>query len=302
MRRFIIFVFLITGSALCGELLVGQKADSSLVKKSESGRLWTLSELDTLQSHKWVWRDESFKEIVPESLYAVKGIDSFPTLRKVAVVEYPKEALNRGVQADVRLHILIDKKGQVRSVYVLMDSGHENLGFEEFALEAAKKCTWQFAKDDGWGKPKWVSIMHKFRLVADEETITAELGWWSIEEEDDSLMVTPPMITAAKAIQPIDNEEFATAPTPINLPFPEYPRAALMKGKQAVVWVKVLIDEKGKPIRDAITMQSADPKLGFEESALKAPLQGKWKPSLLHGKPVAMWVTYKIGYQLGRGN
>jgi TonB family protein len=301
MRRFVILVFLFVGVVVYSELLIGQTDDSGMDRKSENGRLWKLGELDTLQSHRWVWRDESFKEIVPESLCAVKGIDSLPTLRTVAVVEYPKEALQQGVQADVRLRVLIDKKGKVRCAYVLMNSGSDSLGFEEFALEAAKGCTWQFPKGKGWGEPKWVSIMHKFRLTMADSLATSDLLWWSVEEEDDPSMMTPPMMTTAKALQPIGSYEFATAPTPINLPFTEYPQAAMRKGKQAVVWVKVLIDEKGKPIRDAITIQSADPNLGFEESALKAPLQAKWKPSLLHGKPVATWVSYKITYQLGRG-
>ena len=298
MRRFVILVFLFVGVAGYSELVKGQTADSSSVKKSDSGRSWTLSELDTLQSHKWMWRDESFKEVVPESLCAIKGIDSFPSLRTVAVVEYPKEALKQGAQADVRLRVLIDKKGKVRSAYVLMDSGHDSLGFEELAVEAAKGCTWQFPKGKGWGKPKWVSIMHKFRLTMTDSLATSDLLWWSVEEEDDPSMMTPPMMTTAKALQPIGGNEFATAPIALNLSFSQYPGKAKALGQPVVLWFKVLIDETGKPVRSTITLQSSDPQPGFEKMALNVAPQGRWKPSQLNGKPVASWVRYEIRYEL----
>jgi TonB family protein len=295
MRAAKIVIALLFGILLCHSLTAEQVPTT---QTSSAGRFWTMSELDTMKSHKWIWMDESLKERAPESLLVVKGKDDLPIPRKIAVAKYPEEALKRGVQADVRLRVLINKEGNVRGAYILQDSGHDSLGFEETALEVAKRCTWQAAEGKKWKGNKWVSTLHRFRLSDQKPVEEVGFSWWTEDEEQEPSLATPPFETTAKARGPYDQEEFPTAPSPINLTPPEYPAPARTLEQQAVICVRVFIDEAGKPSRSEITMKTCSPEYGFEKSGLAATLKGTWKPAMLRGKPMAAWVSYKIEWQL----
>jgi TonB family protein len=293
-------VALLLGILFCHSLTAEQVPDDVATKKSGGGRFWIVSELDTMKSHKWIWMDESLKEPIPESLLAVKGKDDLPIPRRIAVAKYPEEALKRGGQADVRLRVLIDKKGNVRGAYILQDSGHDSLGFEETALEAAKKCSWQAAEGKTWSDAKWVTALHRFRLSQSSPEPHSADSWWSTDEEMEESLALPPLMTVAKARGTIESDGLQTSPQCVNLPFLEYPEQAKRQGKKAEIWVKVLIDESGKVARAEIIMKACEPQFGFEKSALEVSLKGLWKPSLLNGKPVSAWVSYAIRYQFGR--
>ncbi|MDF1543803.1 MAG: TonB family protein [bacterium] len=77
---------------------------------------------------------------------------------------------------------------------------------------------------------------------------------------------------------------------------PEYPRLAVQAGLEGVLWVKALIDEKGEVLK-AIVGRSSGVK-SLDNSAIKAAYKNRFKPGIQNGRPVKIWVTYKVKFSL----
>lgn len=77
---------------------------------------------------------------------------------------------------------------------------------------------------------------------------------------------------------------------------PEYPRLAKQAGITGVVWVKALVDKEGN-VRDAIVGKSSGT-ASLDEAAVQAAFKNKFKPGVQNGHPVAVWVTYKVEFEL----
>ncbi|MBU0984975.1 MAG: energy transducer TonB, partial [candidate division Zixibacteria bacterium] len=77
---------------------------------------------------------------------------------------------------------------------------------------------------------------------------------------------------------------------------PEYPSLAQNAGIEGTVWIKVLVDTKGKVVRAAVHKSSGNHEI--DEAALKASRKSRFNPATLAGKPVRLWVTYKAEFTL----
>lgn len=82
---------------------------------------------------------------------------------------------------------------------------------------------------------------------------------------------------------------------------PKYPEIARKAGIEGTVWVRVLVDRSGN-VKDAIIAKESGANAGFEEAALEAAKQAKWKPAMQNKQPVTIWVAYPIKFQLKSGN
>jgi len=78
---------------------------------------------------------------------------------------------------------------------------------------------------------------------------------------------------------------------------PVYPEMARIAGVQGEVWGKAYIDKNGK-VREVIIFKPSGANAGFEESAIAAARQTEWKPAISNGRPVGVWVSYKIEFRL----
>ena len=72
-------------------------------------------------------------------------------------------ALKAQIEGTVWVKVLVDKTGNVRDAVVVKPSG-ANAGFEEAALEAAKKGKWKPAIQNKQPVAVWVSYEIKFQL------------------------------------------------------------------------------------------------------------------------------------------
>ncbi|MBD3332642.1 TonB family protein [candidate division GN15 bacterium] len=77
---------------------------------------------------------------------------------------------------------------------------------------------------------------------------------------------------------------------------PEYPRLAKQAGIEGMVWVQALVDEDGEVERAIVAKSSGVASL--DESALRAAYENKFKPGIQNGRPVPVWVTYKVEFVL----
>jgi TonB family protein len=74
---------------------------------------------------------------------------------------------------------------------------------------------------------------------------------------------------------------------------PRYPDAALAAGRSAVVLLELVLDEEGK-VADAKVIAPAG--YGFDEAALEAAKQMRFRPGRADGKPVSVKVTWRMKF------
>jgi len=76
---------------------------------------------------------------------------------------------------------------------------------------------------------------------------------------------------------------------------PQYPRVARQLGKEAVVVLRVTIDESGRPIAvEAVKKAGA----GFDEEAIKAVKESLFHPAKRDGHPVICRAILPIRFEL----
>lgn len=77
---------------------------------------------------------------------------------------------------------------------------------------------------------------------------------------------------------------------------PDYPRLAKQAGITGVVWVKALVGRDGS-VRKAMVGKSSGT-ASLDEAAVNAAKFNKFKPGIQNGRPVNVWVTYKVNFSL----
>lgn len=105
----------------------------------------------------------------------------------------------------------------------------------------------------------------------------------------------PPPATAAASSPAV--AEPTVPPELLQVPRPEYPAQARRQRKEAVVLVKVLVDEKGR-VHLAQPVSSDRVGLGFDEAALRAAEKATYRPGTVGGQPRAMWTTLVVRFDL----
>ena len=77
---------------------------------------------------------------------------------------------------------------------------------------------------------------------------------------------------------------------------PFYPAAARRQVQTGLVWIKELVDRNGFVISAMVGKTSGVELL--DQSAVAAAYANRFKPAILHGQPVAVWVAYKVEYRM----
>ena len=94
-------------------------------------------------------------QFVPFEVSPVQVAEVAPT--------YPDIARRAGIEGAVWVKALVDKEGHVRDVIIAKSSG-ANAGFEEAAIDAAKKTVWKPAIANGQPIAVWVTYKVEFKL------------------------------------------------------------------------------------------------------------------------------------------
>ena len=80
---------------------------------------------------------------------------------------------------------------------------------------------------------------------------------------------------------------------------PEYPRwVRELAGIEGMVVIKALVSRAGD-VLDAVVYVSSGNKL-LDEAALAVAGKYKYQPAVQNGRPVALWVTYKVEFKLAQ--
>ncbi|MDX1996788.1 MAG: TonB family protein [Thermoanaerobaculia bacterium] len=84
-------------------------------------------------------------------------------------------------------------------------------------------------------------------------------------------------------------------PTVLKRAQPQYPRMAERFGKEAIVDVRVLVDENGRVINTELAAAKAG--YGFDEEALRAARMTTYQPATKDGIRVRMWTTLRVAFK-----
>lgn len=144
--------------------------------------------------------------------------------------------------------------------------------------------------------------------VADEDVLDEDVVLATREELAE--IVAPDIISDGSDDGPIvvdiSEEDYMPAPdefVPVEIlpemiyqETPEYPRLAKQAGITGTVWVKALVDREGS-VRNALVGKSSGT-ASLDDAAIEAAYKNKFKPGIQNGRPVNVWVTYKITFEL----
>ncbi|MBX2991658.1 MAG: TonB family protein [Bacteroidetes bacterium] len=76
---------------------------------------------------------------------------------------------------------------------------------------------------------------------------------------------------------------------------PVYPKEAMENNLEGLVWLKVLVSDKGVPVKIEVLKSSEK---AFEQSAIDAARQFRFSPGTIKEKPVACWVSIPFKFKL----
>jgi TonB family protein len=195
--------------------------------------------------------------------------------------DYPIRALLANDSGTVALNLLIDNQGRVVYAQTIKSSGEPNL--DQGAVQLAKD-KWLFRPAIKDGNPTSGSLK-------------VDVTWRpSFQLADEYRRDIPGLASLAPTAQ-ID---FKPA-MPISQAVSEgdYPLFSQQKGEQGVVYLKYLVLEDGSVGDAQIAQTSRFPRL---DSAATAVVKRQWKfrPAVLNGKPVRMWMQLQMSFCIGR--
>ncbi|MBU0982737.1 MAG: TonB family protein [candidate division Zixibacteria bacterium] len=143
--------------------------------------------------------------------------------------------------------------------------------------------------------------------VADDEVMDDDVTLATREEMAE--IVAPDISTSSSdqdIVVDISEDEYLPAPdefvpveeiaTMIDYKQPEYPRLAQQAGIEGTVWVKALVGKDGSVLRAMVGKTSGTQSL--DDAAVEAAPKNRFRPAIQNGRPVPMWVTYRVDFTL----
>lgn len=85
------------------------------------------------------------------------------------------------------------------------------------------------------------------------------------------------------------------SPQIIRQVLPAYPDMAVRAGLEGTVWIKILIDREGVPVRAVVVKSTAEL---FDQPALNAAMKFRFTPAIMNQGPVKVWVSIPFRFQL----
>lgn len=77
---------------------------------------------------------------------------------------------------------------------------------------------------------------------------------------------------------------------------PDYPMEDKKAGHEGTIWIKVLVEKDGT-VLDALLLRASEFK-SLDNAAMAVAYKNKFKPAMKDGEPIAMWITYKVNFEI----
>ncbi len=139
-------------------------------------------------------------------------------------------------------------------------------------------------------------ILFDFKLATREDISRYNS---SFDSDGDSIMVIGNPSLEIGEIIPSPDSFVAVDEHPQAIYFPpvRYPEIARKADIEGSVWLKVLVDVSGN-VRDVVVAIPSKASAGFEEAAMAAARESKWRPAMQNKQPVLVWVSYEVRFKL----
>jgi len=222
--------------------------------------------------------------------------------------DYPSEALSKKQEGEVWLKLWVGETGTVVEANVMKSDAEV---FNKPAIEAGMR--WKFKPAVVNGKPVavWVTVPFKFKLYEGKEAPSIDPGVKApgvkmktrvIEgaiPSKDPEEKAPGVKMKTRIIQeekpPADYVPYEKPPEAIKQVPAKYPPDAKKDNVQGTVWLKTLVDEEGRVAKVDIQKSEAEV---LNQAAVDAVKQWLFKPAIMKGKPVAVWVSIPFRFVL----
>jgi TonB family protein len=222
--------------------------------------------------------------------------------------DYPSEALSKKQEGEVWLKLWVGETGTVVEANVMKSDAEV---FNKPAIEAGMR--WKFKPAVVNGKPVavWVTVPFKFKLYEGKEARSIDPGVKApgvkmktrvIEgaiPSKDPEEKAPGVKMKTRIIQeekpPADYVPYEKPPEAIKQVPAKYPPDAKKDNVQGTVWLKTLVDEEGRVAKVEIQKSEAEV---LNQAAVDAVKQWLFKPAIMKGKPVAVWVSIPFRFVL----
>jgi len=222
--------------------------------------------------------------------------------------DYPSEALSKKQEGEVWLKLWVGETGTVVEANVMKSDAEV---FNKPAIEAGMR--WKFKPAVVNGKPVavWVTVPFKFKLYQGKEAPSIGPGVKApgvkmktriIQGEmpsKDPGVKAPGVKMKTRIIQeempPADYVPYEKPPEAIKQMPAKYPPAAKKDNVEGTVWLKTLVDEEGRVAKVEIQKSEAEV---LNQAAVDAVKQWLFKPAIMKGKPVAVWVSIPFRFRL----
>ncbi len=197
---------------------------------------------------------------------------SYDQAELVRLLEYPAIARENGIEGTVRVSVQVDKDGTPLQVRIMHST---NTIFEENARKAASKLTYTPATQNGHPIQMWLTLTVAFELTKPEATKEEEVEY-GIDD----------YVPEAK-VPTYDQKEL--------IRLLQYPKEARNHALEGDVIIGAQIDKDGKVLQ--VIVRNSTHEI-FEENAIEAVKKLTFTPAIQNGKPIKMWITFRIEFKL----
>lgn len=227
---------------------------------------------------------------------------TYPALKESGsdreAVVYPSDAIEEGVEGTVELDMVIGTDGSVERSRVLDDGGDSRL--VRAAVEGLRRTGFTPATTNGVPMQMGVVMTVEFLLKeANVEFVAAP----DIAEMTEIELAPPPSIAKPQERHADESgmDDFVMDARPPSYDRSElqslvvYPALAWENGIEGRVTVSAQIGTSGEVLK--VVIRQSTNKL-FEENAKRAVRRLTFTPGTQNGKPLKMWVTFAIHFEL----
>jgi len=209
------------------------------------------------------------------------SLEKGPEPIKTVQPSYPAAAKKDKIEGTVWVKVRVDETGKVAEAKV---EKSEASVLEGATIAAVKQ--WKFNPAISKGKPisLWVTIPFRFKLQDKE-----------MSESRPAVNMKVRPVFPTKQLPPVENMKVDRDPEAVEQVNPKYPEKAMQDRTEGTVWTKMWIDESGNVVEVKVAKTENEV---FNSAAIEAGKKWKFKPAILNGKPVAVWITVPFRFKL----
>jgi TonB family protein len=216
-----------------------------------------------------------------------------PRLISMVTPVYPDSARRAGIEGQVNLQIVVDELGRVTEAEVLL-ARPAGL-FDEAAVAAIRQ--WIFEPARAGGKPIKVRMGQRMEFSLGDRRPPSPSPPPAGEKPPIIVREMEPPHVPKPGETPIFMAwEDAPELIPVTQVRPEYPAIALKAGLEGKVILQIVIDEEGNVIQADVIL--AQPPGVFEDAAIKAIRQWKFKPAKQRDKAIKVRMAWPVEFRL----